>query len=555
MLVIHDRSAHARRTCALALVGLVVCSAPVGADAPVRVARDLVVVVRDPSGERVPQASAACASVDSEGHRRIQYELVRAGEVSFVDIGRDAEISVWGVASSTGRPLPVGIREGVVVRDSDRELEVLLPAGSQISGTVIGGAAVLSGTEVIAAVEPSLADTHTPTHRRVHVGMGGRFELIGVGARRYWLHVNPPPGFAIPAPIHVPGGTSDVCLTLAPAVKRRARVAFRGQPPPDGVLIRVGYRVRTADQVNAVAWILQSRAGPLGSVEFESLDARETLELEVVAAGPGRRPGRWASRSPWTEDDPIVVREPRELRGVVRTSSGAPAKSVPVVQLLDNGFTSGVLTDASGCFVLEGLLDDVVRLRIGSEDNVRHGYLVRRTAVAGSTVDVTLGESPPPTVECTLRWTGRSPEVYLLSRDGAEARRLVVESAGRLDLGSDTLAYEGTLWVPPTEGSDESLRVEFVGYSARRRDLGPVRGGTISGSVRGVGKTTALDVVAVLADGSEVRRSMQSPDRFAISGLPPGDWSVLLVPRGTNRVIAEARARVGDVVELIVPHK
>lgn len=247
------------------------------------------------------------------------------------------------------------------------------------------------------------------------------------------------------------------------------------------------------------------------------------------------------------------------LEGRVLRSDGAPAAGVHVMWKAADGSGSGVPTDASGRFRLQGLEPGPVTLLARDP---KRGRASRELVVHGGVQEVEL------ILEPGLRVTGRvvdpegrpvtSGRVRLVPAPEGPPSDLLPE-AFRLRVGESPLSADGTFAVPVDEAGSYAVRVDAAGFvpwttpASEPLDVadGSIeglvirleRGGRIVGRISGLAEDELSRVrVRAHRDSGDMRPgAVDYRGRYEIRSVDAGSWTVVATtgqpPRQVSRQV------------------
>lgn len=164
--------------------------------------RTLVVRVVDSSGTLVPKAHVALIQ---GGH--VRRRDTRDGTVEY-RVPRDASLGVeaWGARAADGTPLPLGWSGVSAVPHGTETVDVRLPAGATIRGTVVGTDGKPVPDALVVAVMPRPDLPEPQEHGRTRSGPDGCFTIVSLARGHYQLRISRPPRYADSQPL---SATSD----------------------------------------------------------------------------------------------------------------------------------------------------------------------------------------------------------------------------------------------------------------------------------------------------------------------------------------------------------
>jgi hypothetical protein len=341
-----------------------------------------VIRVLDPEGRPVPRARLWLREKGAH-HLNEQWRYVENGRFEHRTHDGEARlrVEVMQATDAEGRPLPLGA--AVAGPSGPGEIVIRLAAQKEIRGTV----RTTDGKPVPGArVNAIRDDAGAPGYHDEAVSdASGAFRLTRLGAFRYRLETEPPPGFLRLEPVRVDGGATDAVVLLRAMVT--PRLVVRG---PDGRLLP-GCRVRMERPVEDD---VVRTTDATGAVVLPHVDPTRSHPLHVVPGTTGILPrfdGNWLPRN-----TTVVLERASAIAGVVRRVDGTPVPDASVwVRVapgaktalpsgwswfrLADGSLQGSLSDAAGRFEMGRLprVDLIVFATIVLDD----GTVVRSVPV------------------------------------------------------------------------------------------------------------------------------------------------------------------------------
>ena len=508
--------------------------------------------VSDPAGKPIPRARAELRSP-----RGASGVSVGGGRATFDRAPDDATtLDVWAPTDLYENPLPLaGARVSVPMGAT--EIDVRLGPERALEGVAVGpdGRGV-SGVAVFASWTDHLRDLRTNPHRTSALGAAtsdarGRFRVGGLPDVDVALVAVPPMGSA-PVPSRITrAGSHDVRIVVRPGVTAHLTVVDgAGVPVPDASV-----QLARSNDAGLYPDPGTRTTDAAGTCRFDDLDPAATYLVSLRAEGTPRT--RKAVVEDWApKDDRFRLADPVTVHGVVVDPAGGPVPDAVIQSALAKGegdeWSAWSHSRADGSFQIEEVVAGSVRLRASLRDSLARSEATIRVG-SDSTNEIRLVLDPGETRVARLVGVPAGAWANLYEGDpGPDAPRcsVHVDAEGRATFAGMRGDRRYTLWSWP-QGADTYVLVRDLAWGAEERTFEAVPGRTVTGTTSHVPAGEAELQVFARGDGLTVTGTIDGEGRFAIRGLPPGEWTVRVqalykgwMYRGDAPVPADGRVEV-----------